>query len=77
MWLEPSPLGGVFVATVNWFIFLADPHCSRMKRACQSVEWPMNAVMNQASHWIGIGAVELHGWLVYTTVLNNLAATDR
>ena len=36
----------------------------------------MNAVMNQASHCMGIGAVELHGWFVYTTVLNNLAATD-
>ena len=57
--------------------FLADPHCSRMKRTCQSVERPMNAVMNQASHWMGIGAVELHGWFVYTPVLNNLAATDR
>jgi hypothetical protein len=37
----------------------------------------MNAVMNQASHWMGIGAVELHGWFVYTPVLNNRAATDR
>ena len=37
----------------------------------------MNAVMNQASHCMGIGAVKLHGWFVYTTVLNNLAATDR
>ena len=37
----------------------------------------MNAVMNQASHCMGIGAVEFHGWFVYTGVLNNLAATDR
>ena len=37
----------------------------------------MNAVMNQASHWMGIGAVELHVWFVYTLVLSNLAATDR
>jgi hypothetical protein len=37
----------------------------------------MNAVMNQASHWMGIGAVELHGWVVYTPALNNRAATDR
>ena len=57
--------------------FLADPHCSRMKRTCQSVERPMNAVMNQASHWMGTGAVELHGWVVYTPALNNRAATDR
>ena len=57
--------------------FLADPHCSRMKRTSQSVERPMNAVINQASHWMGIGAVELHGWFVCKPVLNNLAATDR
>ena len=57
--------------------FLADPHCSRMKRTCQSVERPMNAVMNQASDSKGIGAVELHGWFVYTPVLNNLTAADR
>jgi hypothetical protein len=41
------------------------------------VERPMNAVMNQASHWMGIGAVELQGWVVYTPALNNRAATDR
>jgi hypothetical protein len=29
----------------------------------------MNVVMNQASHWVGVGAVELHGWFVFKPVL--------
>jgi hypothetical protein len=41
------------------------------------MEWPMNAVMNQASHWVGIGAIELHRWFVFKPVLSNLAATNR
>jgi hypothetical protein len=41
------------------------------------MEWPMNAVMNQASHGVGIGAVELHGWFVCKAVLSNVAAINR
>ena len=48
-----------------------------MKMTCQGMEWPMNAVMNQASHGVGIVAVELHGWFVYEPVLSNLAAINR
>ena len=55
----------------------ADSDHAWIQRAGQGVEGCMCSVMDQASHWMGIGAVELHGWVVYAPVLNNLAATDR
>jgi hypothetical protein len=40
--------------------FFTNPDHARIQRASQSVEGCMDSVVDQASHWMGVGTIKLH-----------------